>query len=464
MTYQNHTHLPHTAEERRRMLETIGVSSVEELFQVIPETLRSEELPLRSGLSEMETRVQIERLAANNRVWGGSGFLGAGCYNHYIPSAVRSLASRSEFTTAYTPYQAEVSQGTLRHIFEFQTVITQLTELEVANASLYDGASAAAEAAFLALRQTGRNHIVLSAGLHPETIQTVETYASGPGAGVERIPLDRETGRTTTLTSNSGTLEEAGVLIIQQPNFFGVIEDIASHARAAHEAGALLVVVQNPITLGVLSPPGAEGADIAVGDLQPFGNPASFGGPSAGYLACHQDLLRQLPGRLVGETLDADGRRCYTLTLQAREQHIRRSRATSNICSNQALNALTATIYLALLGPEALHRVGEICLRRAHHLCVALASIPDIERLYSAPFFHEFALTVRGGAGNFVERMREKGIDPGVHLRRFYPGSEETILVAVTEVNTPADLARYVEAASQVMPALRSKEPAERTR
>lgn len=456
------TYLPHTEQERRRMLEAIGVSSVEDLFQVIPKTLRSE-VPLPAGLSEMETRTRMEELAAENRVWDGSAFLGAGCYRHYIPSAVRSLASRSEFATAYTPYQAEVAQGTLQHIFEFQTAITQLTELEIANASLYDGASAAAEAAFLALRQTGRDRIVLSAGLHPESAEVVRTYAAGPGAAVERLPLEPGSGRTAVVPSGSDILENAAVLLIQQPNFFGAVEDTAAHAQAAHEAGALLAVIQNPMTLGVLSPPGAQGADIALGDLQPLGNPASFGGPSAGFLACRQKFLRQLPGRLVGETLDAEGRRCYTLTLQAREQHIRRSRATSNICSNQALNALTATIYLTLLGPEGLRRVGEICLQRAHHLCRALTSLPGIEPLYSAPYFHEFALTVRGGAETFVRRMREAGIDPGIPLLRLCPHSEEAMLVAVTEMNAPADIDRYVETASRIMAPASGRGPGEET-
>ena len=431
------------------MLETLGVASVEELFSPIPEVLRLRTVDLPTGLSEPEVRADALGLAAGNRPCGPTSFLGAGCYQHFTPAAVRALTSRSEFATSYTPYQAEVSQGTLQSIFEFQTAICELTGMDVANASMYDGPSATAEAAFLALRQTKRECTLLSAGLHPETREVVSTYASGPGLPVRVLPLDPSGGGTRV--PPPGDLADVGALVVQQPNFFGVVEDLAPLAAAAHEAGALLVVSQNPMTLGVLETPEALGADIAVGDVQVFGNSMSFGGPSAGYMACRQTYLRGLPGRLVGQTVDSDGHRCYCLTLQAREQHIRRAKATSNICSNQALNALAATIQLALLGPVGLRELGEICLRRAHHLQAGLAALTGVRPLFSGPFFHEFALRLPGEAAEFARAMRARGVDPGVPLGRFDQAWSDVLLVAVTEVNTPAALETYLAAARDVL-------------
>jgi glycine dehydrogenase subunit 1 len=341
-----------------------------------------------------------------------------------------------------------VSQGTLQAIFEFQSSICELTGLDAANASMYDGPSAAAEAAFMALRETKREQIVCSAGVHPEILQVVKTYASGPSIAVEVLGLEVETGRTADPLASLS--RETGVLLVQQPNFFGMVEDTAALAAAAHSVGALLVVIQNPVTLALLQAPGELGADIVVGDVQPFGNTMSFGGPSAGYLACRQPHLRQLPGRLVGQTVDADGRTCYTLTLQAREQHIRRSKATSNICSNEALNALAATIYLALLGPEGLTELASICLERAHYLQAGLSTVPGIDPVFTGPFFHEFALRITGGASAFASSMRRHGIDPGVPLGRFSPEWADLLLVAVTELNSRTDLDAYIESARAV--------------
>ena len=353
----------------------------------------------------------MQALAAKNRPVGSRSFLGAGCYHHFVPAAVPALTSRAEFATAYTPYQAEVSQGTLRHIFEFQTAICELTGLDVANASMYDGASALAEAAFMAARVTKRERFLVSSGVHPEAIQVVQTYSSGPGITVDRLSLDPETGRTIPPVPGSDQPAPAAILV-QQPNFLGVIEDLSEMARAAKQLGALLVVVQNPMTLGILESPGAAGADIAAGDVQVFGNSLSFGGPSAGYLACRKEYMRQIPGRLVGQTLDADGRVSYTLTLQAREQHIRRAKATSNICSNQALCALASTIYLSLLGPDGLTDLGNICLQRAHHLQRALCELPGIKPAAEGPFFYEFALSLPCEAEAFVKAMRNRTSTP----------------------------------------------------
>lgn len=443
------SYLAHNDEDRARMLSAIGLASPEELFEAVPAELRAFSLDLPSGQSELDTRLKLESLASRNRLWGGASFLGAGCYNHFIPAAIGALISRGEFLTCYTPYQAEASQGTLQQIFEFQTAVCELTGLDVANASLYDGPSALAEAVFLALRKTQRDHVVLSDGIHPEAFEVVRTYCSGPGFPVSRLSLGDEAGRTSL--PDSAELRNAGVLAVQQPNFFGVIEDIALLAQAAHDDGALLVVSQNPLTLGLLASPGSQGADLVVGDLQVFGNPMCYGGPSAGYLACREALLHHLPGRLVGETVDADGRVCYTLTLQAREQHIRRARATSNVCSNEALNALAALIYLCLVGPAGLRQLGELCVQRAHYLAAGLSAIPGTEMLFKGPFFHEFAVRVPEHARRFKEQMRARGIDPGVLLEPFYPDLHDCLLVAVTEMNTPSQLEDYVGTARAVL-------------
>lgn len=454
----------HSDHDRRHMLDVVGLSSVDDLFEPVPASLLASGPSLPSGLSEHETRTHVECLAARNIPATSLSFLGAGYYRHFVPAAVRSLTSRAEFVTAYTPYQAEVSQGTLQSIFEFQTAICELTGLDVANASLYDGPSALAEAAFMALRLKNKEGILVSAGVHPQAAQVVSTYANGPGLKVYEWPLDPAWG-TTTLTSGPPEIPAGvGVVLVQQPNHLGVVEDLASLSRIAHDAGALLVVMHNPMTLGVLEAPGRLGVDIAVGDVQVFGSSPTFGGPSAGYLACRQEHLRQLPGRLVGQTVDLDGRACYTLTLQAREQHIRRAKATSNVCSNQALVALAATIHLALLGPEGLREMGELCLRRAHYLCERLCDIPGVRSAVCGPFFHEFALELPLAAAAFVEAMRTHGIDPGVPLDRpaldrkdtnaFLKGgapSDRVLLVAVTELNGPSELDRYVAAAREVL-------------
>jgi glycine dehydrogenase subunit 1 len=308
----------------------------------------------------------------------------------------------------------------------------------------------------MAARVTKRDKLLVSDGIHPEAIQVVKTYSKGPGLEVQGLPLEPETGRTAAV--GDSLPEGVAAVIVQQPNFLGVIEDLQPLAVAAKQMGALLVVMQNPMTLGVLESPAVAGADIAVGDVQVFGNSLSFGGPAAGYLACRKELMRQIPGRLVGQTLDADGRVSYTLTLQAREQHIRRAKATSNICSNQALCALAATIYLALLGPDGLAEVGDICVQRAHYLQKALCELPGVRPAAAGPFFYEFALTLPCNAEEFVSAMRQRGVDAGVPLPRI-PGAEQlgdaqTLLVAVTEMNDPASLVNYIDSAREVLAAM----------
>jgi glycine dehydrogenase subunit 1 len=452
-------YLVHTDEDRRHMLGIIGASGADELFTQIPVELRdAAHLDLAPGLGEQQMRAAVDSLAEEDRPSGPFSFLGAGCQRHFVPAAVRALVSRGEFATAYTPYQPEVSQGTLEHIFEFQTCMCELTGMHVSNASLYDGASALAEGAFMALRATHRDGVAVSAGVHPEHRQVLATYAGGPGFTLVEVPLDPSSGRTVIAgPPPAGT----GALLVQQPNYLGVVEDLRPAADAAHAAGALLVVSVDPAALGVLEAPGALGADIAVGDAQVFGCSPSFGGPSVGFLACRTEHLRQIPGRLVSQTVDADGRVCYTLTLQAREQHIRRARATSNICSNQALSALAATIHLALLGPQGLEDRAVVCLRRAHHLHASLCGLPGVAPLVDGPFFNEFALRLPLPAEEFRAAMRSQGVDPGVPLARVWRGqalegpaaaeAAAALLVAVTELNLPHALERYVEAAAAVL-------------
>jgi glycine dehydrogenase subunit 1 len=465
----------HSDQDRRRMLELIGAQSTESLFAQIPEQLRRVALHLPSGLSEQEMRVRVDALAATDRPPGPASFLGAGCYRHFVPAAVRALVSRSEFATAYTPYQPEVSQGTLEHIFEFQTCICEITGMDVSNASLYDGPSALAEGAFMALRATHGDHIAVSAGVHPEARHVLATYASGPEIAIVELPLDPRTGATTlpagadSPTPSGDSVPPDGAtapsvvdaVLVQQPNYLGVLEDLEALAEAAHALGALLVVSVNPASLGLLESPGVLGADIVVGDAQVFGCPPVFGGPSVGFLACRHEHMRQIPGRLVSQTLDEDGRVCYTLTLQAREQHIRRGKATSNICSNQALSALAATIHLALLGPAGLRNRADICLRRAHYLRARLCALPGIAPLVDGPCFNEFALRLPCPAEDFREAMRARGVDPGVPLARLWQGQPMTaeiaaladaaLLVAVTELNTPDALDAYILAATEVL-------------
>ena len=433
-------YLPNGADERRQMLEAIGAASVEELFATVPERLRHPQLTLPEPLAEQDLVTELERLAGRNHPLGSlDSFLGAGVYRRYVPAIVRAAIARPEFYTAYTPYQAEASQGTLQTIFEFQSMICELTGMDVANASLYDGATAAAEGVMMAVAQTGRRRVVAAADLHPETLAVIRTYGRGRGV---------EVATTDDVSTSIGAGDACAVVAL--PGFLGTVEELAPVAQAARAVGAISICSADPIACALVAPPGDLGFDITVGDGQPLGVPPSFGGPHLGFMAVRQELMRRMPGRLVGLTHDRHGRRAYTLTLQAREQHIRRERATSNICTNHALTALAATVYMARMGGAGMRRVAEISVQRAHALAGRLSALDGFELAEPArPYLWEFALLVPGDADDFARAMRRQGIVAGLPLGRFDPDRREQLLVCCTETSTPASLDRYVEAASR---------------
>jgi len=439
-------YIPHTEEEVARMLDAIGVDSVEALFAPVPAKLRLRRpLQLPAALSEQELSAELGALAARNAHTGThEWFLGAGTYAHFAPAAIDALVSRAEFTTSYTPYQPEISQGTLQAIFEWQTMITGLTGLEVANASLYDGASAAAEAALMAMRTTRRSRVVIAAGLHPHYREVVRTYLAGLGAEVVVAPCGAD-GRSAAL----GPLVDGATacVLLQQPAFLGCIEDVPAAAAAARAQDARVVVVVNEaLSLALLRAPGDQGADIACGEAQSFGVPMALGGPHLGFLATRQRFVRQLPGRLVGETVDSEGRRGFVLTLSTREQHIRRERATSNICTNQGLCLLMATIYLSLLGPVGLRRLAEQNLARAEYAKARVRATPGLALPLAAPTFNEFAVRVPDSAAAALERARERGIVGGLDLEPFAPELGPAVLVCTTELACREAIDRLVAA------------------
>jgi glycine dehydrogenase subunit 1 len=435
-------YLPNNADERRQMLDVIGAASVDDLFAAIPGRLRHPHLDLPPPLPEQDLVAELERLAARNLALGTTdAFLGAGVYRRYIPAIVRASIGRPEFYTAYTPYQAEASQGTLQTIYEFQSMICGLTGLDVANASLYDAATATAEAVMLAAAQTGRGRAVVAADLHPEILSVIRTYSQGPGV---EIIVAGDVGRAVG--------DRDACVVVAQPGFLGTVSDLARTADAARAAGALSICAVDPIACTLIAPPGDAGFDIAVGDGQPLGIPPSFGGPHVGFIAVRQELMRRLPGRLVGETVDHDGRRAYTLTLQAREQHIRREKATSNICTNHALMALAATVYMARMGAGGMRRVAEVSVQRAHHLAARLLELNGLSlALPERPFLWEFALRVEGDAEGFAAGMRREGILAGLPLGRVDGLLADQLLVCCTETTAPSSIDRYVAAAARVM-------------
>ena len=434
------SYVPHTKAEIESMLERIGLSSIEELFESVPASLRGRaELKLSPPLPERSLLEHLEGLAAGNlSVRQASSFLGAGAYHHFIPAAVDALAGRGEFASAYTPYQAEISQGTLQAIFEFQTLICQLTGLDVANASLYDGASATAEAALMAMRVTRRKRIYLSAGLHPHYARVLRTYVEGAGAELSILPLG-EDGRTELPTLAADT----AAVIVQYPNFFGCVEAVSRFARLTASAGALLITTTSePFALALLKPPGELGVDIACGEAQSFGVPLSFGGPYVGFMAVRKKILRQLPGRLIGETVDAQGRRAFSMTLTTREQHIRRERATSNICTNQGLCALRVTIFLALLGPRGVRNVAEACFSLSRYARNRFADA-GFRLPFSAPTFSEFVVEVPDLQARYEAMVAER-ILPGLPLESLDPERRGQLLVCTTEMNRRTEIDRLV--------------------
>jgi glycine dehydrogenase subunit 1 len=425
------SYLPHSPEEIREMLERIGAPSIGALFETVPAGLRARgELKLPPPLGERALLRYLGELADRNLPLSRArSFLGAGAYDHFIPAAVDALASRSEFATSYTPYQGEISQGTLQAIFEFQTLIAQLTGLDVSNASLYDGGSAAAEAVLVALRVTRRRRVYLSEALHPHYAQVIRTYLRGLDSETEVLPLGAD-GRTEA----RALAPDAAAVVIQYPNFLGCVEDLAPFAAAAREAGALLIsVTTEPLALALLRAPGELGAEVACGEAQSFGVPLSFGGPYVGFLAAREALVRQLPGRLVGQTVDAEGRRAFVLTLTTREQHIRRERATSNICTNQGLCALRVAIYLALLGRHGLRRLAEVNLALSSYARSRMRAA-GLRLPYSAPTFNEFVVEAPG-IGARYDALVSGGLVPGVLLETYDPARRDQLLVCATEMN-----------------------------
>jgi len=430
--------------ERREMLATIGAPSLEALWAAIPKEYRlAGPLPLDPPMAEYEIARRFEEWGARNADAGRYAcFLGGGIYDHFIPAALRSIVSRSEFATAYTPYQPEVAQGTLQVIFEYQSMIRELTGMEVANASMYDGATAAAEACHFAVGATGRSRVLVSAGVHPHVRAVLATYAAAEGFDLSDLPLAG--GRTSV--APIARAEDVAAVVWGQPNFEGIVEDGKAITDAAHQAGAYSIAAADPVSLAILTPPGADGADIVVGEGQPLGVPMGYGGPLVGFFAIRKAEVRRLPGRLAGVTVDLDGKRGYVLTLQTREQHIRRERATSNICTNQGLMSLANTVYLALLGAQGLRDVALQCLERTHYLAQRLAAIPGVSLPNGdAPYVREFVVRLPGSAEGFARAALEKRILAGIPLSRFDQARTKDLLVAVTEKRNKEEMDRYAE-------------------
>ena len=442
-------YIPNSPDERAEMLESIGLSSADELFRSIPADVQlGRKLNVTDPLAEPEVIAALEEMAAKNTAATKPSFLGAGVYSHYSPTIVDHLIQRSEFFTSYTPYQPEISQGTLQYIFEFQTLICQLTGMEVANASMYDGSTAMAEAYLMAQRVTRRNKIVVAASVHPEYRAVARTYTQHGEADIVEIDFDETTGRLSNLSALDDT---TAALVVQSPNFFGCIEDLKSLADAAHAVGALLVVVvTESISLGLLRSPGACGADIVVGEGQSFGIPMSFGGPHVGLFATQEKFVRQMPGRLCGVAYDKNGNRGFVLTLSTREQHIRREKATSNICTNQGLIALAATIYMEAMGKQGLQEVAEQNAQKAAYAKQKIAAIEGFSIPFSGPTFNEFVVRALRPAADVLEKLRtDNGIIGGLALSKYYERQDTDFLVCVTETSTKTKIDDLVNALSK---------------
>jgi glycine dehydrogenase subunit 1 len=431
-------YIPNSPEERAEMLETVGLKSADQLFDSIPSELKlNRELGIGDPVSEMELIPNFEQLASKNAAARMPSFLGAGAYAHYSPTIVDHLIQRSEFFTAYTPYQPEISQGTLQAIFEFQTLVCQLTGMDVANASMYDGSTAVAEAVLMAERVTRRSKVLISRAIHPEYLDVVRTYVQHAGIDLELAEFDNSTG-TTDAASLEKLDEKTAALVVQSPNFFGSIEDLRALAERAHDVGALLIVtVTEAISFGLLNSPGACGADIVVAEGQSFGIPLSFGGPYLGLFATRDKYARQMPGRLVGEAIDKEGRRGYVLTLATREQHIRREKATSNICTNEGLIALAATIYLETMGRQGMQEVAMQCAQKAAYAARRISELTGFSISYTSPRFNEFVVRAPMNADSLLNNLREHhGIVGGLPLIKYFPDRTNEFLLCVTEVNS----------------------------
>ncbi len=436
-------YLPHTKENIREMLHAIGVKKLEDLFQTIPKEIRlSKLLNLPEPLSEPDLLRQFQELQGPSM----SSFIGAGAYHHFVPAVVPNLVSRSEFYTAYTPYQPEISQGTLQAIFEYQTLMCQLTGMEVSNASLYDGASGLAEAVLMAHRITGKRKILLSQAIHPEYRRVIQTYLDPDQQEIVLVPYQKDGGGTDKKALFDALKEDVSAVVIQSPNFFGVIEDFHPIAERIHRLGGLLIVgFSEAIAYGILQPPGVMGADVVAGEGQSLGIPVSFGGPYLGIFATQERFVRNMPGRLVGETIDLEGKRGFVLTLATREQHIRRERATSNICTNEGLCALMATVFLSCLGKEGFKELAMMNLSKTEYAKNAVSQIRGCKLNFSAPTFNEFVLQIEKEPEEVLEKLKKKKIIGGFSLGKFYPELGHHLLVTVTEMKRKEEIDRWAE-------------------
>ena len=433
-------YLPISDQEKKEIIDSLNIDSVEELFESIPEELRfNGELDLPAPLAENELEDYFKSLAEKNTTKEEfDSFLGAGAYHHFIPSMVSNLIQREEFYTSYTPYQSEISQGTLQSIFEFQTLVSQLTGLDISNASLYDGSTATAEAAIMADRiKRKRNRVIISKNVHPQYRKVLKTYIENLDIELVEIPFENQSGRVDLNALKNKLDDNVSSIIVQSPNFFGSIEELGEISNIAHKNGALFTVVVNePFSLGLLKPPGEYGADIAVGEMQGFGNSLNFGGPYLGFLACKDKYKRKIPGRIVGKTKSQDGKTGYVLTLSTREQHIRRERATSNICTNQALCALAATITLTCLGKKGIRKLAELNLRKAHYLADKIKEIKSCDIAFKSPFFNEFTVRTESPANDLVKELKKKSIISGYTIGDDYPEMQHHLLINATEMTS----------------------------
>lgn len=445
-------YIPNTERDKEIMLKEMGLASTESLLEDIPKTLRKFSLLLPEGLSEPQVLKVLRDLSEkNSNTDKYISFLGAGAYEHYIPSVVDHLASRSEFYTCYTPYQPEVSQGTLQGIYEFQTLMCELTGMDVANSSMYDGSTALTEAALLSIRLKEKNKVICSRAIHPEYRQVLKTYLKG--LHTEIVEIDTPEGITDLNQLEKIIDNNTAAVLIQNPNFFGCVEDMETISNIVHRYDTLFIACVNPVSLGILKPPGKYNADIAVGEAQVLGNYLNYGGPYLGFFTVKKDLLRKMPGRIAGETVDSNGNRCFVLTLQAREQHIRREKATSNICTNQALIALRACIYLCTLGKKGIAELANLNIQKSHYAYERLCTLNILEPAFHQSFFHEFVLNAKGSLriNRINEYLLTKGIIGGLGLSGFYPALDNSMLLCVTETKTKESIDRLVTALAQIL-------------